>query len=103
MRHRVLLVTMWKAGLRPGEACALQKEEVDFATLQLHIEHAVDPVTGALKDTKTHERRTVDMTPELATILRDWIETLELEALTQPQKPGEPAPEPFLSSSRLAR
>ena len=90
-RDALLFFTTAEAGLRPGEVCALQWEDVDLVTKQLHIQHAVDPVTGSLKPPKMHETRYVDMTPRLVARLRGW----QLQALVDGEEPS-----PFLFPSR---
>ncbi|MBI1734475.1 MAG: tyrosine-type recombinase/integrase [Candidatus Rokubacteria bacterium] len=63
-RYATLFAVLAKAGLRPGEALALQPGDVDLRDRTLTVERAVN--LGRVKSTKTYERRTVDLSPELA-------------------------------------
>ena len=42
-RYATLFAVLAKAGLRPGEACALQPGGVDFRERTLTVERAVNP------------------------------------------------------------
>ncbi len=48
--------------------------------MTVHVERAVTD-DGAIKDCKTHEVRTVDLTPDLASILKKHLTWLRAEAL----------------------
>jgi integrase len=50
-----------KAGLRPGEALALQVVDVDWSKAIARVERAW--VKGRIRPTKTHEARTVELSP----------------------------------------
>lgn len=68
-RDRVLVELLCYAGLRPGEALALRWEDVRDGLLIIDRSYSY----GELKDTKTHQRRTVDLAAPLAddlTVLR---------------------------------
>ena len=67
----VLVVLLLRAGLRPGEAYALEVEDIDFTARKIHIDKALS--MGAVGPTKTGTRRSVDMSLELAGILRDFV------------------------------
>jgi integrase len=45
------LLTLARAGLRPGEAYALEPRDLDFRFRQIVVERALS--AGAIKDTKT--------------------------------------------------
>jgi integrase len=62
-RYATLFAVLAKAGLRPGEALALKPGDIDFRERTLEVERAIH--LGRVKPTKTHERRRVDLTPEL--------------------------------------
>lgn len=47
-----IMIMLW-AGLRKGEACALQWEDIDLENGIIHVRKAWDPVHAVLKDTKT--------------------------------------------------
>jgi integrase len=68
-----------KAGLRPGEAFALQLGDVDLQAQTLQVERAVN--LGRIKPTKTYDCRTVDLTPELIRELHRHVLRLKEEAL----------------------
>ena len=79
-RHHALLATLAKAGPRPGEGMALRPDDVDFTALTVHVERAVTD-GGRVKDCKTHEARTVDLTPDLAATLKKHLTWLKAEAM----------------------
>jgi integrase len=61
-KHRALLAVMALAGLRVGEACALDWRDVDLARAQLHV-----------RDAKTAAGvRRVDVSPDLLDTLKTW-------------------------------
>jgi integrase len=68
-RHSALFATLVKAGLRPGEGFALKPMDIDFKNQTLRVERAATD-DGQVKDTKTHEARTVDLTPDLTGTLK---------------------------------
>ena len=79
-RHAALFATLAKAGLRPGEGFALKPTDVDFKNLTVLVERSATD-DGSVKDTKTHETRTVDLTPDLAATLKRHVTWLRAEAL----------------------
>jgi integrase len=79
-RHAALFAMLAKAGLRPGEGFALKPTDVDFKNLTVRVERSATD-DGAVKDTKTHETRTVDLTPDLAAALKRHVTWLRAEAL----------------------
>ncbi len=58
---------------------ALQPGDVDLRSHTLNVERAIS--LGRIKGTKTHERRTVDLTPELVRTLHRQLTWLKEEAL----------------------
>ena len=70
-----------KAGLRPGEAFALQPGDLDLFGQRVRVERAVD--RGQIKSTKTAETRTVDLSADLAGKLAEYLTWLESEQLAQ--------------------
>jgi integrase len=86
-RHSVLFATLVKAGLRPGEGFALKPMDIDFKNQTLRVERAATD-DGQVKDTKTHEARTVDLTPDLTGTLKRHLTWLRAEALRNGS--GEP-------------
>ena len=79
-RHHALFVTLAKAGLRPGEGFALRPMDIDFKNQTLQVDRAATD-DGQIKDTKTHESRTVDLTPDLVATLKRHLTWLRTEAL----------------------
>ncbi|MHB8695416.1 MAG: tyrosine-type recombinase/integrase [Solirubrobacteraceae bacterium] len=67
-RDATLISVLAYAGLRPGEALALQWRDVREQTIR--VERAVS--LGEEKDTKTAAHRTVRLLPPLAADLREW-------------------------------
>jgi integrase len=67
-RLHPLFLALARAGLRPGEAFGLQWDDVDFVERTLHVERSYS--RGALDTTKTGESRRLDMSQELARVLR---------------------------------
>jgi integrase len=78
-RFFVVFQVLAKAGLRPGEAFALQLGDVDFQAQTLQVERAVN--LGRIKPTKTYDCRTVDLTPDLLRELHRHVLRLKEEAL----------------------
>jgi integrase len=69
--YLALFFTMARTGLRPGEAFALQPEDIDFEAHKIHVDRALSG--GVLGDTKTGETRSVDMSEGLTAMLRDFL------------------------------
>jgi integrase len=78
-RWAAFFATLAKAGLRPGEAFALRPDDLDFREQTISVERAVS--YGRIKSTKTYERRTVDLSPELVRTLHRYLAWLKEEAL----------------------
>jgi integrase len=68
-RHVALWFTMARAGLRSGEAFALWWEDLDFAAREMRIARSLGP-RGEVSTPKSGHARTVDMSRELAGVLR---------------------------------
>jgi integrase len=79
-RHHALFVTLAKAGIRPGEGFALKPMDIDFKNQTLRVDRAATD-DGQIKDTKTHETRMVDLTPDLVAMLKRHLTWLRAEAL----------------------
>jgi len=79
-RHGVLFELMAKTGLRPGEAYALKPEDVDLRRRTLRVERAIT-TGGRVKPTKTEESRDVEMSPELARLLSEYLPWLREECV----------------------
>lgn len=88
-----LFLTLFRAGLREGEAFALTWDDVDLAGLRLHIRRSitrgrVDGVNlRVTTDPKSRTGRFVDMAPDLAVALRAWRHPGDL---VFPNAEGEP-------------
>jgi integrase len=78
-RLRVMWELRVKTGLRPEEAYALHTGDVDLSTQTLRVERAVS--MGRLKSTKTHERRAVDLSDGLASLLAEYVDFVKAEAV----------------------
>jgi len=63
------LLTLLRLGLRPGECRALGWSDIDFTKRKVRVEFSVSD-KGTFGPTKTGERRSVDMSPALADVLR---------------------------------
>ena len=77
--YGVLFEVMAKTGLRPGEALALQVDDLDLPARKARIQRAVS--MGHVKDTKTSEARDVDLSTDLVELLRGYVAQLQGEAL----------------------
>jgi integrase len=86
-RYHALFSVLAKAGLRPGEAFALQPGDLELRARTLRVERAIT-LGARVKDTKTHDVRTVDLTQDLAQTLRRWLVALKAESLAAGR--GEP-------------
>jgi site-specific recombinase XerD len=60
-KFRVLFTTIYAAGLRIGEACALHTSDIDAGRMVIHI-----------RDGKGGKQRLAMLSPQLLTILRDY-------------------------------
>jgi integrase len=79
-RSALYFLLMADAGLRPGEACALQWPDFDLVGQNLQVERAVTD-SGRIKGVKTGEAREVDLTPRLVAALAGFQAEMEAEAL----------------------
>lgn len=86
-RYHALFALLFKTGLRPGEAFALKPDDVDLKNRTVRVERAVT-MAAHVKDTKTHETRTVDLTADLALTLRRYSAWLKADRFQRGQ--GEP-------------
>jgi len=84
-REATLMLLFADAGLRPGEALAVRWEDFDATARTLSIERAVS--LGEIGPTKTHELRTVDVTPRLAAALVQLQAETEKDALLEDVDP----------------
>jgi len=73
------LLVMGKAGLRPGETWALHEGDIDLEKKKLQVRGALSD--GKLSSTKTGDRRTVDISSELAESLREHLKFRSEEML----------------------
>lgn len=69
--HAWLFVSAMVGGRR-SEILALRWSDVDLKRAQVSINKALDPVGGGMKTTKTDDKRTVAIGPELVIALRRW-------------------------------
>jgi integrase len=78
--HPTLWLFLADTGVRPGEAFALQWDDVDLANRQVHVHRAVARGRRT-KGTKTQSDRYVDLTPRLAAALDRLQTSVEAAAL----------------------
>ena len=74
-----LVLTLDRAGLRVGEALALEVSDVRFEARRLRIRQALSDRTGELESPK-HGPREVDLSPGLAEVLEAHLSGLEVAA-----------------------
>ena len=74
--HGVLFELLLKTGLRPSESYGLQVSDIDWKKRTLRIERSVELNTREINTTKTHETRAVDLSPDLAELLRAHVAKL---------------------------
>lgn len=67
-----------RTGMRKGELLGLQWSDIDFTGRFIEVRRAI--VRRQLTSTKTHKIRRVDLSPQLAQVLREVKETRQLEA-----------------------
>src|SRR6266705_5507675 len=67
MRNRALLVVLWRAGLRCGEALALRPCDVDMAAGTIRVRFG-----------KGRKARTVGIDGEALTVVRAWLGAREV-------------------------
>ena len=77
--YGALFATMARTGLRPGEAIALQPDDLDFQSYKIHVTRALSH--GLVGSTKTGESRLVDMSRQLASLLRAFLVWREKQQL----------------------
>lgn len=68
--HRVLFLAALKTGMRLGELAALTWGDVDLVGAVIRVRRSY--TDGFLSTPKNHERRDVDLTPELVELLGAW-------------------------------
>jgi integrase len=77
-------VLLARAGLRPGVARALNWSNVDFANRKLTVAHSLSE-EDKIEDTKTGTTRYVDLSQELAQILR-WLHGVRKRKASRPRR-----------------
>jgi integrase len=97
-RHYPFFLLLARTGLRLGEAFALQPGDLDFTRQTVQVERAFSG--GRLESTpKTRDSiRAVDLSPELARVLRQWLQTRTARCLQR----GWREPWLFLSDAGTA-
>jgi integrase len=78
-RYSTLFELLAKAGLRPGEAFALQPGDIDWGNRTLRVERSWN--LQRIKSTKTYEERTVDLSPDLLRLLERHMAWVKADAL----------------------
>ena len=76
---RIMWALRVKTGVRPEEAYGMQVGDIDLGAKTIRIERAVS--LGRIKDTKTHERRYVDVSEGLASQLADFVNFVKAEVV----------------------
>jgi integrase len=76
-----LFLTMFRTGMRPGEARALRWSDIDLSRREILVERAFSDTT--LSTTKTKDIRRVDMSQELAAALAHLYTLREKQALAR--------------------
>jgi integrase/recombinase XerD len=80
MKHRVLLMTIYSAGLRIGEACRLKIKDIDSGRMRLIV-----------RDGKGHKDREVILSRKLLVVLREYFGFYQPEVyLFNGRTPGMP-------------
>lgn len=82
-----LVLTYDRAGLRSGEALALEVSDVRFEARKLRVRYAIDEETGE-RETPKHGPREVDLSPGLADVLEAHLSGLEAAAAASGTKLG---------------
>jgi site-specific recombinase XerD len=66
MRHRALIVLMWRSGLRLAEALALRPSDIDQQSLSVRVLHG-----------KGNKARTTATDPQALDIINQWVQKRE--------------------------
>ena len=74
-----LLLTGLRTGLRIGEIIALRPEDLDFDGMFIEVRRGC--VRGRITSTKANKKRKVDMSPQLAEVLKGYLTERKEEAL----------------------
>jgi len=74
------ILCLFRTGMREGEAVALRPEDVDLQERYVCVQRNF--TAGQLSDTpKSRQRRTVDLSSDLVTVLKDYLVVREAEAM----------------------
>jgi integrase len=87
-RWRTFLAVQILAGLRYGEAAALERTDIDFRKGLLHVRRSWSDRIGQVKDVKDHEDRYVPLAALGGERLAGWLRA-QLEAITLEGQVGE--------------
>jgi integrase len=68
--YRTLFMLALKTGIRQGELLALRWGDADLANQRIRVRHSF--TGGTLTTPKNHERRDVDLTPDVVELLGVW-------------------------------
>ena len=74
------MLLMADTGLRPGEACAIQWDDLDGTNCTLRVARSVEN-SGRVKPIKTDKSRTVDLSARLTSALIAFQASLEADAM----------------------
>lgn len=88
--YDALVLVLAYCGLRWGEATALKRADVDFERARIEVRAAVERVNGyyRLGPTKTHETRSVPVSPPVLELLRERIGSMSPDRLVFPGADG---------------
>ncbi len=81
VRYTMLLTLLLKTGMRPSEALALQRGDLDLSQRTVRVERAAT-IGGQVKSTKTRDVRTVDLSASLLPTLTAYQHWLEVESMS---------------------
>lgn len=79
-RFYPLILTMLRTGIRPGEMVALKPKDIDFGSGTIAVKRTYSTITG-VGPTKSGKARTVDMSPQLAKVLKEHLIERKRQAL----------------------
>lgn len=76
IRNRALLILLWRAGLRIGEALALEVKDLERDRNLVHVRHG-----------KGDKARTVGLDPQAFAVVDRWLERRRTHGLATPGRP----------------
>jgi integrase len=98
--YRTLFEVALKTGMRVGELTALEWGDIDFTDAVIHVRRSVRASRVSLP--KNHERRAVDVTPDVIELLGEWWGEVGRPGDEVIVFPGE-TPSGYLDSTTILR